>query len=110
MLIGHVSCMEKLAAMLGLKPVHTISLPLSSMDGTKETKLVVVRPSSETVSEKGWITSCPLCHLIRDDGFEPVHWQASSIPLVLLLMFSNGVMMRISLGLTAYKTKQKHAI
>ena len=69
--------MEKLATMLGLKQLHTISLPLSSMEGASERKLVVVRPSSETVSEKGSITSLPLtfpCTVQRMElDLEPVH-------------------------------------
>lgn len=105
MLIGHVSFMVKLATILGLKPIHSICLPLSSIEGTSEMKLVVVIPSSETVSENGSIISGPFRHLIVADGFEPIHWHASSIGLLFplippLLIFCIGVMMRISLGLT----------
>jgi hypothetical protein len=71
--MGHASWIEELAAMLGLKHTHSSLLPLSSIEGTKERKLVLVIPSSETVSEKGSIARCPFCHLITADGFEPEH-------------------------------------
>lgn len=65
--------MVELAEMAELKQSHTISLPLSSMDGTKEIKLVVVMLSSETVSEKASNTWFPLRHVIRAEGLEPIH-------------------------------------
>ena len=80
---------------------QTISLPLNSIEGTNETKLVVVPPSAEILSVIAVNGSPFLNQRILAGGFEPELWQASSMdcdsPAV---MFVPGVIIRISRGFT----------